>query len=1073
MRIVNQGIQTGLSNSPYHLEFYSEYLDPGLFPDPAVQQEFRDFYIRKYQNRQPDVIITVGPTPLKFMQEAHQRAFPGIPIIFCLPTGDVPSASALGSGFTGVESDMAPAETVQTALKLQPGTRHVVVLGGVSARDKHEQALLKQQIKGLTDHLEITYMTDVAVPQLPEHLKHLPPHTLVLLLSYSNDVAGTEYKSNEIGSLVAAAANAPVFTFYDVYLNHGEVGGYLSNFDEQGKLAGAMALKILQGEKPQDIPRVKGVNTYMFDWRAVKRWGLIESEIPPGSIILNRQPTVWESYRGYIIGGTSLILLEALLIGELLWQRTRRRKVESDLVVTNDRLRMALEAGKSVGWEWDVRSGRDQWFGDLQTMFGIPVDNYSGRPDDFYRFVYPEDRERVAKAVADARKSRNPYMAEFRIVRTDETVRWVTARGTFYYAKNGDAERMLGMAVDITDRKRAEQELHASEDRLAGIVGSAMDGIIAVDEEQRIVLFNAAAEKMLDCTQDEAIGTVIDRFIPERFRSRHEAYMRRFAESGVTTRTMEAPAGLWALRSNGQEFPVEASITHLESEGKNLFTVTIRDITERRRAEEAVRESEERFRLVANTAPVMIWMSGTDRLSNYFNKTWLDFTGRPLAAELGDGWSEGVHPEDLKACLDTYTKAFDRRRSFTMQYRLRRHDGEYRWLLEIGVPRSNPDGSFDGFIGSCLDVTERKLAEEALRESEARFQDLAEQSRTTHWEVDPKGLFLYVSDVTQVSWGYRPDEVMRRMHFYDIHPNEGREEFKAAAFAAMERKQPFQDFVHAIETKDGRIAWSSANGIPLLNADGTLRGYRGTCTDVTERKLADDALASMGRRLIEAHEEERTWIARELHDDFNQRIAMLTIDLERWGKQLPDSAIEFHDHISHVRERLLDMARDVQGLSHRLHSSKLEYLGIVAAAKGFCRELSEQKKVEIDFSHTNIPDGVPKEISLCLFRVLQEALQNAVKHSGVRQFAVELNGMEQEIQLTVSDQGVGFDPRAAIDSHGLGLISMRERLHLAAGQISIESQPGSGTTIHARVPFSSRSNFADADPITSAVSRTS
>ena len=653
--VINQGIQTALSNSPYHLEFYTEYMDTALFPDPAVQQEFRDFYIRKYQNRQPDVIITVGPAPLKFMEETHQSAFPGVPIVFCLPIGDVPGDRPLGSDFTGVKNDLAADETLKAALRLQPGTEHVIVVGGVGDWDKNEQAHVKQQIEGVAGHPEITYMTDMAVPQLLERLKHLPRHSIVLLLSFARDAEGVGYKSNEIGPLVAAAASAPVFSMYDVFLNHGEVGGYLSNLSQQGKIAGGMALRLLQGEKPQDIPRVKGVNAYMFDWRAVKRWDLKESEIPPGSIILNWQPTVWEAYRGYIIGGISLISLEALLIGGLLWQRARRRKVEADLVIAYDRLRLAMEAGRSVGWEWDVRSGRDRWFGDLQTMFGIPADNYTGRPEDFYRFVYPDDREFVQKAVAEARKSQSPYMTEFRVVRTDRAVRWVTARGTFHYAKNGEAERMLGMAVDITDRKRAEQDLHASEDRLAGIVGSAMDAIIAVDEEQRIVLFNTAAEKMLGCTKDETIGTVIDRFIPERYRSKHEAYMRRFAKSGVTSRTMEAPAGLWALRSNGQEFPVEASITHLESAGESLFTVTIRDITERRRAEVAIRESEQRFRLVANTAPVMIWMSGPDKLCNYFNETWLDFTGRPLEAELGDGWSEGVHPEDLKDCLDIYS----------------------------------------------------------------------------------------------------------------------------------------------------------------------------------------------------------------------------------------------------------------------------------------------------------------------------------------------------------------------------------------------------------------------------------
>jgi PAS domain S-box-containing protein len=596
--------------------------------------------------------------------------------------------------------------------------------------------------------------------------------------------------------MITAAANAPVFSLFDVFLNHGEVGGYLSNLREQGKVAGTMVLRILKGEKPQEIRPVKGVNTYMFDWQAVKRWGLNERNLPPGSIVLNRQPTVWESYKAYILSGISLFLVETLLIFGLVWQRAKRRKAENELGVTYDRLRQAVEAGKCVGWDWDVKTGRDRWFGDLQTMFGIQSDTYYGHIEEFRRRIYPEDQELVWKAVADARQNREPFIAEFRVLHLDGTVRWITERGQFYYAANGDAVRMLGMAVDITERKQAEQ---------------------------------------------------------------------------------------------------------------------------------ALREGEERFRLVANTAPVKIWMSGADKLCNYFNQRWLEFTGRPLEAELGNGWVESVHPEDLNKCMDTYTQAFDRRESFQMEYRLRRHDGQYRWLSAIGVPRFNPDHSFAGYIGSAIDVTERKLAEESL--------------------------------------------------------------------------------------------------------------------------------ADVGRKLIEAHEEERTWIARELHDDVNQRMALLAIELDRWNQQLPPSAVELHDHIHHASQRISDIAADIQALSHRLHSSKLEYLGLVAAAKSFCKELSEQQKVEIDFSHAAIPRVVPKEISLCLFRVLQETLQNAVKHSGVRHFKVELCGTEQEIQLTVSDLGVGFDLQDAIQRRGLGLISMRERMRLVSGVMSIKSQPGSGTTIHARVPL--------------------
>jgi PAS domain S-box-containing protein len=346
---------------------------------------------------------------------------------------------------------------------------------------------------------------------------------------------------------------------------------------------------------------------------------------------------------------------------------------------------------------------------------------------------------------------------------------------------------------------------------------------------------------------------------------------------------------------------------------------------EHEQSADVVRESEERFRLVANTAPVMIWMAGTDRLCSYVNQPWLEFTGRPLDAELGNGWAEGVHNDDLKRCLETYSQAFDQRQSFEMEYRIRRNDGEYRWILDTGVPRFNPDGTFAGYIGSCLDITDRKLAEEAL--------------------------------------------------------------------------------------------------------------------------------ASVGRRLIEAHEEERTWIARELHDDIVQRIALVAIELERCDQQTPDATTAVHDQVRQARQRLSELGEDLQTLSHRLHSSKLEYMGLVTASNSFCRELSEQRNVRIEFNHSDIPATIPKELSLCLFRVLQEALQNAVKHSADHNFTVEVRGTKEGISLAVRDSGIGFDWRDAMNRRGLGLISMRERLRLVNGELSIQSEPGRGTTVLARVPL--------------------
>jgi PAS domain S-box-containing protein len=351
-----------------------------------------------------------------------------------------------------------------------------------------------------------------------------------------------------------------------------------------------------------------------------------------------------------------------------------------------------------------------------------------------------------------------------------------------------------------------------------------------------------------------------------------------------------------------------------------------------KRAEATLRESEERFRLVANTAPVMIWMSGVDKLCTYFNRPWLEFTGRSLDAEMGNGWAEGVHPEDLRQCLDIYSNAFDQRRSFQMEYRLRRYDGEYRRLFDSGVPRFNADGSFAGYIGSAIDVTERKLAEEAL--------------------------------------------------------------------------------------------------------------------------------SMVSRRLIEAHEEERAWIARELHDDIVQRLVALMFNLECLRKGHQTSVAEFREGIGKAIQLASNVGSDVQALSHRLHSSKLEYLGLAAAAAGYCSELSDQHKVEIDLHSENIPNDLSQEVSLCIFRVLQEALQNAIKHSGSRRIQVSLSRRSNEILLTVHDSGIGFDPVEAIKGRGLGLTSMKERLKLVDGELSIESQPRAGTTIHVRVPFISRMRSA-------------
>ena len=492
---------------------------------------------------------------------------------------------------------------------------------------------------------------------------------------------------------------------------------------------------------------------------------------------------------------------------------------------------------------------------------------------------------------------------------------------------------ILGAITDITASKEIEDKLRASQNRIAGIVASAMDAIVAVDDAQRVVLFNAAAENMFKCSAQDAIGQSIEQFIPARFRFAHGGHIRRFGATGTTGRTMGSHGTLWALRTDGEEFPIEASISYAEDGDRKLFTVIIRDVTERRRAEQAAAESEMRFRLIANTAPVLIWMSGTDKMCNYFNRPWLEFTGRSMEEELGNGWADGVHADDLSACLDTYTQHFDRHERFSMEYRLRRFDGEYRWVLDIGVPRFSSDGSFAGYVGCCMDISDLK------------------QARAT-----------------------------------------------------------------------------------VIEFSG---------------------------RLIRAGEEERARIARELHDDINQRLALLANGLQE-VEQRTSGRDPLQKHAVHeLRSLTNEIATDIQHMSHQLHPSKLHYLGLATTVRQLCNEFTQQYKMEINCVIKGLPDDLDENISLNLFRMIQESLRNAAKHSHARHVRVELTCESSVVRLRISDDGVGFDPEETRIHHGLGLISMRERMRSVGGEFSIWSKPSLGTLVEGTVSATSKSGTSE------------
>jgi PAS domain S-box-containing protein len=364
------------------------------------------------------------------------------------------------------------------------------------------------------------------------------------------------------------------------------------------------------------------------------------------------------------------------------------------------------------------------------------------------------------------------------------------------------------------------------------------------------------------------------------------------------------------------------------------FMVLAALVEEHKKDEQVLRESEKRFRLVADTAPVLIWMSGTDKLCNFLNQGWLNFTGRSIEDELGKGWISAMHPQDVQRCVELYSASFDARVDFEMEYRLRRSDGVYRWMVDHGVPRFETDGTFCGYINSCVDITERKLSAESLQ---------------------------------------------------------------------------------------------------------TLTG-----------------------RMIQVQEEERTRIARELHDDFSQRLALIGISLGQLWKMLPMTDVEERARVQEILDRTKELSSDLHSLSHQLHSSRLEHIGLGSALAGLCKEISEKYKIEVHFAGGDLRLNIPRQVALCLFRVAQEALGNVVKHSQAKGVHIELGGNASGVSLRIRDDGRGFNTERSNSDSGIGLIGMHERIRLVGGRLMVRSELMRGTEILVETPLHVSTNEAEA-----------
>jgi PAS domain S-box-containing protein len=407
---------------------------------------------------------------------------------------------------------------------------------------------------------------------------------------------------------------------------------------------------------------------------------------------------------------------------------SNRKQIEAALRESEERYRMLVENVPQMVWIGDP-NGYIEYFNQRWLDYtGLPLHKSLGW--NWQQIVHPEDLSQTLEIWTTGLRTGNPIQLQYRLRRFDGVYRWHIGQALPQRNANGTIVKWFGTCTDIDDRKRAEEALQQSEARLRLFVESNLIGIQFGDIHGGLSEVNDAYLRILGYTRKDFVtqGLRWTDITPPEYLTLDEVALSEAKEKGVCT-----PYEKEYIRKDGTRVPVLIGFALMGQRQEEAIAFVL-DMSELKLAQSALIESEKRFRHVTDTAPIMVWMSGTDKLCNYFNKHWLDFTGRTMEQELGHGWIEGVHPDDMHRCLETYVNAFDSRQDFQMEYRLQRFDGEYRWILDIGVPRYTPEGEFLGYIGSGFDIEDRKQAEAQIRQLNETLEERVKQ-RTAQLEA--------------------------------------------------------------------------------------------------------------------------------------------------------------------------------------------------------------------------------------------------------------------------------------------------------------------------------------------------
>jgi len=474
---------------------------------------------------------------------------------------------------------------------------------------------------------------------------------------------------------------------------------------------------------------------------------------------------------------------------------------------------------------------------------------------------------------------------------------------------------------------------------------------------------------------------------------------------------------------------------------------------ERKRVADGLRETDARITLASLSAGTGPW-----DLDLSTGRIWATPAAKALhgfAADeeiTFDRLLSVVHPEDAGRVRERVSRIATAKADFADEYRVVLPGGVIRWVAVRGRARSAADGAGPHVLGMAVDVTARKLAEAEHRSAIARLEAAVDAGGLGFYLWSPPGEMAELDDRARALFGVPPEQEPRMRAFWldHVHPDDRDRVVQASRDVKDEGVERLSRVYRYQHPTRGLVWIQHTTRTFERDASGRPTRVAGVVQDVTEQKRAEEELSTLSRRLIQAQEAERALLARELHDDVTQRMAVLAIDLGRAESEAPGAVRS--ELMRTVREGLVRLSEDIHSLAYRLHPSVLEELGLAEALRTECERRGRHGGIGITLDLDPVPAALAKDAALCLYRVAQEALNNVIRHARAHAASVVLRQMDGGLLLAVRDDGVGFDPDEPRGRGSLGLVSMRERLRLVNGTLDVESTPGHGTSVTAWVP---------------------